>query len=96
MTSKLIEVIVAVRPQTRIPLNFPIDMLRYDGLHPYREEDSGKIYRAINEAEPWEGTDEVRTVLLAGTKNPGWNPKKERWLSFGWSVVDVYGSGRVL
>lgn len=62
-------------------LAFPIDMLRYDSAHPYREEDSNTIARSVRH-EGSEGADEVRVVMRG-------QPTEGRWKSFGWKVVGV-------
>lgn len=71
-------------------LPFPVDMLRYDGLHPHREEDSHRIIASISH--------EVRgrtTVELERWAERTWKPTVGRWESFSWRVEKVEETGRV-
>ena len=55
---------------------FPIDMLRYDGVYPMREQDS-------NTLEDWRRMN-VRTVVVEGR-----SCTIARWGSFGWSISPI-------
>jgi len=58
---------------------FPIDMLRYDGVHPATESDSGQIESTFRPGAYARKT----TVGVAGIRcTPG------RWISFGWTVIE--------
>lgn len=61
------------------PLQFPFDMLRYDGSYPAREEDA-VILAHIPRTKP---CTTVRIALI-GTRPPSW----KRWETFGWTVVN--------
>ncbi len=78
--------IVKVRARGKIGITFPIDMLRYDGLHPRSEEDSGKIERSMGRfgVAPMSDIGEIELVKDA-PKN--WRPTNGRWESFVWRVV---------
>lgn len=88
---KLFEIIVTVRPRNGRP-DFPIDMLRYDGLHPYRETDSYAIARSREERTPGPSM-EIELVRYAPKS---WMPTNGRWDSFGWAVAEIRGTGRTL
>jgi len=78
--------IVTVRSKGKTPFPFPIDMLRYDGLHPHTEADSGKIMRTIGRyGVP--STEEVEDIQLARTTRKNWKPQDARWDSFLYTVV---------
>jgi len=77
--------IVTVAPRGNFCCDFPIDMLRYDGLSPYQETDSSEIYRAIQGHYAHDGNElKVRLVRIAEKK---WKPTLGRWDSFLWQVV---------
>ena len=79
--------IVKVKSKGTIGCTFPIDMLRYDGLHPRSEEDSGKIERAIGRfGVPPARESAIIELVKDAPKN--WSPTKDRWNSFVWRVVD--------
>lgn len=59
---------------------FPIDMLRYDACFPDSEADSITIMAAETGAVAGS-----QRVTLRKVGNQPWTP--ERWLSFGWSIV---------
>lgn len=52
---------------------FPVDMLRHDRCWPVNTSDAMLLL----------GSDQ-RTLLMAGVQPP----TKERWMSFGWVVVE--------
>jgi hypothetical protein len=87
---KQFEIVVTVRPVKGRP-DFPMDMLRYDRLAPYREEDSYSIGREREARTP--DDMEIELVRFA-PKN--WVPTQGRWESFGWNVVDLRSTGRTL
>jgi hypothetical protein len=64
-------------------MDFPLDMLRYDGSFPYSSEDVANIEKVGNEERLTTRT--VRLVHYADTKH--WQPTAGRWQSFLWSVV---------
>jgi hypothetical protein len=68
---------------------FPIDMLRYDGLAPEREQDSGAIERSIRNA------DVAERVQLVRWAPKGWHPTAGRWSSFMCTLHDCVTTGRV-
>lgn len=55
---------------------FPIDMLRYDGCTPEREQDSYSIANSFREHA-------AHTVKLRGPREP----TNDRWESFRWRVA---------
>ncbi len=65
---------------------FPIDMLRYDGSSPAREEDSHRIEATF--AGPNSAPGPTRLVRRQNDEDD-WEPHKKRWESFGWSVVEI-------
>lgn len=68
------------------PYPFPIDMLRYDELHPRSEADSGKITRTFGKyAVPPTDTIEMIDLVREAPKN--WTPTSARWESFVYEVV---------
>jgi hypothetical protein len=78
--------IVTVRPKGKLGIPFPVDMLRYDGLHPRSEEDSGKIVQSMGRfgVPPM---DEVGNIHLVKDTYKNWTPTIDRWKSFVWRVV---------
>lgn len=72
---------------------FPVDMLRYDGSHPRREEDSGTIEaRSPSAGAMLPGT----SIGLERWAERTWRPCADRWRSFGWEVVeDSHQSSRI-
>ena len=76
---------IIVRPRQKFP--FPIDMLRYESAFPHSEMDANKISETFDIGIF--DRERVGTIALRriGT-NRLWEPRKERWLSFGWEVVD--------
>ena len=63
---------------------FPIDMLRYDGLHPQSESDSGMIHATFRPG----GTHDKVHVNLSRWAEKDWHPTDARWRSFSWKVVE--------
>lgn len=60
---------------------FPIDMLRYDGVHPHHETDSYAVAESCLSSR--------RTITLRKPNTyKGWKPGISRWESFGWKVID--------
>lgn len=88
--AKLYEIVVTVAPARGRP-DFPVDMLRYDGLVPNREQDSYTIGRAREERVP----GEAMQVELRRYAERNWKPTDGRWDSFGWRVVDLNFTGNV-
>jgi len=78
---KLVKFQIGVKPSS-YGYSFPLDMLRYDGLHPRRSEDANRIDDAGARR-----SDEV--ISLEGYHDKNWKPEVERWKSFGWDVVSV-------
>lgn len=78
--------IVTVRSKGKKPFSFPIDMLRYDGLHPRTEQDSGKIMRTIG-CYGVPTTDKLEDIQLARNAEKSWTPQAARWDSFVYMVV---------
>jgi hypothetical protein len=69
---------------------FPIDMLRYDGLHPRNEVDANKITTTILNEGIGEPQVEMSIELSRESSDPSWQPKRERWeRKFGWQVKSV-------
>jgi hypothetical protein len=64
--------------------SFPIDMLRYDRMTPYHEEDSGKIGQSIHS----HGTRNEEIQVLKADAPKNWTPTTGRWQSFGWFIID--------
>lgn len=90
---KQYEVVVTVAPRLRFG-TFPIDMLRYDGLCPNNEVDSGKIERTlIEQIRSDESTGPIELRCWADAR---WRPTDGRWESFNWKVVEVRRTGRML
>jgi hypothetical protein len=65
---------------------FPLDMLRYDRCFPRTGEDADMMLR---QPEHLRSTRCVTLVALA-RDNRFWQPTEGRWLSFGWSVIEVH------
>jgi hypothetical protein len=64
---------------------FPLDMLRHDHCYPATSHDASSISLAIfHTGAPLTITLE-RAVLVGGVTSPSF----DRWLSFGWQVVNV-------
>lgn len=71
--------------QTRGALPFPVDMLRYDGLYPRGETDSGRITDTLQD---WRAVPFGGSIELSGWhEGVHWRPTYDRWDSFGWQVV---------
>lgn len=66
---------------------FPIDMLRYDAATPATEGDSRRIGALMSHEEDPSGPVKVNVVKYHKDKEPHVTPA--RWLSFGWTVVNV-------
>jgi hypothetical protein len=60
---------------------FPIDMLRYDGAYPAREEDAARIHSSFDR---FARERQKVTIVI-----PDGRPTEGRWDSFGWRVVSV-------
>ena len=56
---------------------FPLDMLRYDGLAPQQSKDVTTIER---------GRTNERVTLTRWASRE-WKPERQRWVSFGWEVL---------
>lgn len=67
----------------------PIDMLRYDGLHPKSERDSGKIMRSLDYRLEKDNSE----IELLRMDRKTWLPTAERWKSFSWQVVSHESRG---
>ncbi|MEK6878462.1 MAG: hypothetical protein AABY22_02585, partial [Nanoarchaeota archaeon] len=66
--------------------SFPLDMLRYDECFPYNQEDVDKIHKTNNP----EGFICPNRIKLKGyVRNKSDKPTEDRWLSFGWKVIEV-------
>lgn len=63
---------------------FPIDMLRRDGLVPSAEHDSGLISASFTR----ERFDEAPLIKLVRTGERAWFPTVARWESYGYEVVE--------
>ena len=66
---------------------FPTDMLRYDVCEfatPKDEKAAGKGY-----ADPEFDSSRRKVTLLSTSSNLHNKPTVDRWVSFGWSVVEV-------
>lgn len=63
-------------------MEFPFDMLRYDGCWPEQSEDVSNLQYDRERRKPLE----FRRVMLRGTSMP----TVARWASFGWRVVPFY------
>lgn len=58
---------------------FPLDMLRYDGVYPLTEGDANLIRKE----------EERRTVwLVKPDGDMHWIPNIKRWKSFGWTFLE--------
>jgi len=67
--------------------HFPTDMLRYDSCYPSDQES------AVNMGlTHWDDVSKVRRVKLTKRIEPGIDPgpTTDRWLSFGWKVVEQH------
>lgn len=67
---------------------FPIDMLRYDGLAPYSESDSAKIFRLCD----GEHVDAVEDIWLTRVAEKMWKPTIARWESLRWTIIKLASS----
>lgn len=73
-----------VKPTTKHPGCFPIDMLRFDSCWPADESDSNYIIAA------YEGREVPHPIkLVHWSTAQAWTPHEKRWKSFDWVVVDV-------
>lgn len=76
---------LAIRVGAGRSAQFPIDMLRYDGARPRREEDSHKIQRSLDyRTQDDAPMQEIEVVVTANSA-----PCADRWRSFGWVVTHV-------
>jgi hypothetical protein len=64
--------------------DFPLDMLRYDRCFPRTGTDA----ETILPPEHLRGPRCVTLVALARDSR-WWEPERGRWISFGWTVIDV-------
>lgn len=70
---------------------FPVDMLRYDACYPARGDDAAAIATSLDVRKSGV-THTIRLTTLRAYMpdvNPAAvGPTVDRWLSFGWRVVD--------
>jgi len=79
---------VKVRPIGNFTCDFPIDMLRYDGLCPLHETDSAKISDCFGHGSRTGSLIEDDFVIeLMKRAEKFWKPTEARWQSFLWLVV---------
>lgn len=67
---------------------FPLDMLRYDGLHPERSEDTTLILGTLTSGD---GAVDIQLLRWAPR---GWRPTEGRWRSYRWFIRTVEPIGR--
>ena len=80
---------VKVRPRDNYAFDFPIDMLRYDGLCPLHEADSGKIAECFGHgSRSGYEVDADFVIELVRRAEKFWKPTEARWQSFLWLVVE--------
>ena len=89
--AKLHTIRVVVQQRGTLFVPFPIDMLRYDGVSPNSEADSGEINRSFNSRRYGSENKEpiVVTVKKLSHGSKKWLPESARWESFGWEVIEV-------
>ena len=63
---------------------FPLDMLRYDCLHPKHTDDATRMAASLRHLIPSEG---VNIFYLEREAPKNWSPTEARWESFGFRVV---------
>lgn len=80
--AKLAKFVITVRGS----YPFPIDMLRYDCLHPATESDSAKIARTLDPQYDISTPYEIQLTRLA---EPKWEPTLPRWNSHLWKVTNI-------
>lgn len=75
--------------ESRQVRSFPLDMLRYDNCVPATEADSNAIEKSINGDSSTHGVLRV-TLRRFAVDNDRYRQRSalDRWLSFGWHVVD--------
>jgi hypothetical protein len=66
---------------------FPLDMLRYDGSYPYQQTDSSAMVYDRSFTKLKDSKREVTLEKLVDARV--WQPSYERWVSFGWKVINV-------
>jgi hypothetical protein len=80
-----------VQPISKVPRQFPIDMLRYDSCYPASNMDSvSRIVDTMDyniSAKDFEIKSITLIHLSHGNKN--WTPTNARWESFGYKVIDI-------
>ena len=64
-------------------LEFPLDMLRYDGCYPNRSEDAGSIEYTFDRHRK---RIQVSVQLTKRHRGKEPNITSDRWASFSWSV----------
>ena len=64
------------------PYRFPIDMLRYDCCYPQQQIDTAAIEKSLLRERPGPFKVTLASQII-------YNPTKDRWASFGWTVTDV-------
>ena len=79
-----------VKPQSKLYLSFPIDMLRSDHCYPATENDSATIGFTLNSRRVGRFTTDDFAVTLCRYAQKQWVPTSGRWKSFGWEV-DLHG-----
>lgn len=62
----------------------PLDMLRYDGAFPSRQEDVNRIQETFEAPSPATKAIEIPTIRLRSTLH---GPTVDRWRSFDWLVT---------
>jgi len=62
---------------------FPLDMLRYDHCFPNSTGDAFALAEDRHTGTP--------VKLIAYSNSNDWEPTKDRWASFGWTVSNVEG-----
>ena len=78
---------VEPNPSESMPVGFPVDMLRYDCCWPTRTEDAIKIAVSIRDKL----TAEDGWIRLTSIQTP----HRDRWLSFGWRVLNELQEVRI-
>lgn len=68
---------------------FPVDMLRYDEVHPLRSEDAAAITESLAPTERRSLESSSRVRLARFSTHGLWRPTEGRWRSFGWSVDEA-------
>ena len=63
---------------------FPLDMLRSDRCWPAGADDAARIGAHYGVAD----AEDVRARVIMLETTEKYTPNRQRWLSFGWRVVD--------